>query len=183
MIEIILSTYNPERGWYIRRKVGDPKWAEFLHKDFTWYGITGWTGDCEYTGSAPGYYPTQAIAQAYLDEYLSRNQIKGEQKMNKYGKNRVFELSNGVEISEDTVINALKKAGISVEPPKPYYVFKAGDVAYYGSDRVSSNWRFIVKIKDDLYGINQCGVSCSIGQSDFEECNYRYAGRLANLLK
>jgi len=87
----------------------------------------------------------------------------------------MFKLSNGVMISEDTIVAALEKAGIET---KPKHVFKAGDVAMsYG------NWRFIVHVEGKLHSVNKRGVKCSIGQDEFEYYNYQYVGKLEDLLK
>lgn len=90
----------------------------------------------------------------------------------------MIKLSNGVEVSEDTVVSALKKAGISVEPK---HVFEAGDVAISDTyDEV----RIIVKGGDGtLNAVNINGYWMSRGQSSFESFNYRYIGKLIDLLK
>jgi len=92
----------------------------------------------------------------------------------------MIKLSTGVELSEDTVISALKKAGISVEPK---HVFKAGDVAYYGGKtHLSTEWRFIVLIDGKLCAINRWGSVSSTGQESFEACGYKYVGRLSDMI-
>ena len=76
MGKIYVVDANNKCGWVLQSQRG------YLHKDFTWHSSTGYCSN----NKAPGYYPTKAIAQAYLDEYLSRNQIKEEQKMKKGDK-------------------------------------------------------------------------------------------------
>jgi len=93
----------------------------------------------------------------------------------------MIKLSTGVEVSESTVISALKKAGISVEPK---HVFEAGDVAYYGGrTHLPSEWRFIVSVDGKLRAINRWGSEATVGQGSFEACGYKYTGRLTNIVK
>lgn len=97
------------------------------------------------------------------------------------GQNMI-KLSTGVEVSEETVISALKKAGISVESK---YVFKAGDVAYNeinGKSHSSDDWRFIVNIDGKLCSICAPGTLQGWEQKYFERNNYVYAGRQSDLL-
>ena len=96
----------------------------------------------------------------------------------------MIKLSNGVEISEDTVVSALKKAGISVEP-KPKHIFQAGDVAYLGGYKELGCLRFIVKLNGKLHSLYRNGYCASgdVNQDYFERYNYRYAGRLEDFLK
>lgn len=51
----------------------------------------------------------------------------------------MIKLSTGVEISEDTIISALKKAGINTEPPEPkfgdFVKYRGGDVRIWLYDR------------------------------------------------
>lgn len=96
----------------------------------------------------------------------------------------MIKLSTGIEISEDTIISALKKAGISVEPK---HVFSRGDIAYahngvkYGKNK--SDWRFIVQLDGKLHGFDRWGnYSGSCGQVQFESNNYEYAGKQVDLL-
>ncbi len=88
----------------------------------------------------------------------------------------MIKLSSGVELSESTVISALKKAGISVEPK---HVFEVGDIATrYGE------WRFIVKIDGKLTSVGENGyTSGSYDQKDFEYHCYKYVGRQSDILK
>ena len=84
----------------------------------------------------------------------------------------MIRLSNGVEISEDTVVAALKKAGISVEPK---HVFKAGDVA-------EPSWggrRIIVRINNTLHAVNLNGLRCS---SLVQKSGYKYIGKLSDMM-
>ena len=92
----------------------------------------------------------------------------------------MIRLSNGVEISEHTVINALEKAGITT---KPVYIFKAGDVAYiYESDRPGS-WRLIISINGKLKSTNQLGhIQGDGSQKYFRDNFYKYAGRQQDIL-
>ncbi len=100
-----------------------------------------------------------------------------------FRRTKMIKLSTGVEISEDTVISALKKAGINVEPK---HIFKAGDVAYAGQES-PANWRLISLINHKLYGINQNGIlqgSLTVGGQDhFDAFDYKYVGRQSDLLK
>lgn len=94
----------------------------------------------------------------------------------------MIKLSSGVELSEDTVVAALKKAGISVEPK---HVFEAGDVAYFDGVETDPNWRLIANVGGTLYAINKNGENASghANQSYFETWNYKYVGRQEDLLK
>ena len=93
----------------------------------------------------------------------------------------MIRLSNGVELSEDTVISALKKAGISVEPK---HVFKAGDVAKTNwsgdTERIIINTHGGNLIAVDTHG-NQRG-SDKDGDGRFRDCRYEYVGRLSDML-
>ena len=94
---------------------------------------------------------------------------------------KMIKLSNGVEISEDTVISALKKAGINVEPK---HVWEAGDVAYIYGDKSPSCWRLIVLINGKLYSINQLGYKQGNGtQEYFGRSGYKFVGKQKNILK
>ena len=96
---------------------------------------------------------------------------------------KMIKLSDGVEISEDTVISALKKAGISVELK---HIFQRGDIAYneVGSKvHNSEDWRFIVSVNGWLCSVDKNGVLQGWGQKYFENCNYKYVGRQSDLLK
>lgn len=87
----------------------------------------------------------------------------------------MIRLSNGVEISEDTVISALKKAGISVEPKPKKHIFKAGDV-------VEPSWggrRVIVDVYGVLHAVDKNGSRSS---STVQSCNYQYVGRLSDMI-
>lgn len=95
----------------------------------------------------------------------------------------MIKLSTGTEVSEDTVVSALKKAGINVEPPKPKHIFQAGDVARskYGY------WRLIIKINGKLYAVDKYGYvmgehSSKIGQEHFEEFGYKFIGKQSDLI-
>lgn len=92
----------------------------------------------------------------------------------------MIKLSNGVEISEDTVVSALKKAGINVEPK---HIFETGDVAYCEGKIDSDNWRLIVEIHRILYSVDNAGNYIIQGQAAFETYNYKYIGKLKDLLK
>ena len=94
----------------------------------------------------------------------------------------MIKLSNGVEISEDTVVSALKKAGITVEPK---HIFKAGDVAYVGHTKSPYDWRLIFRCDDrKLYSVNQAGNKQGDGSQEyFERNHYNYVGRQLTLLR
>ena len=91
----------------------------------------------------------------------------------------LIKLSNGVEISEDTIVAALEKAGIETKPPEPKHIFEAGDVAI----TEYAEWRFIVRVDGKTYSVNKNGLRCSTGQKDFDYYGYKFVGRLKNLLK
>lgn len=88
---------------------------------------------------------------------------------------KMITLSNGVEISEDTVVSALKKAGINVEPK---HIFKTGDVA----ESEYGGWRLIVKIDSELVSIDESGYEQSKNQAQFEDNGYKYVGKLIDLV-
>lgn len=85
-------------------------------------------------------------------------------------------LSNGVELSESTVVSALKKAGISVEPKPKKHIFKAGDVAR----NEDGEWRLIVRVCGTLYGIDKRGLRQGSGQGHFEALGYKYVCKLSD---
>lgn len=93
----------------------------------------------------------------------------------------MIKLSNGVEISEDTVVSALKKAGISVEPKPKKHVFEAGDV-------VEPPWkekRIIIKVGGDLRAFGLDGrqrASQYSGIKNFDGCNYKYVCKLSDIV-
>ena len=91
----------------------------------------------------------------------------------------MIKLGNGVEISEDTVVAALKKAGIETKPPESKHIFGAGDVA----KNEDGEWRFIVYVNGKLYSVDRGGYSLSEGQKSFERWGYQFVGKLKNLLK
>ena len=93
------------------------------------------------------------------------------------GELKMIKLSNGTEISEDTVISALKKAGISVEPK---HIFQAGDVATSGT---TTYWRFIIQVDGKLYSVGKNGYVCGTGQDCFTENEYKFVGRQSDLLR
>lgn len=88
----------------------------------------------------------------------------------------MFKLSNGVEISEETVISALKKSGICVEPK---HVWAPGDVAYVDGDaNYPVSWRLIISINGELKAANQLGwVQGDGSQKYFERNGYKFVGR------
>lgn len=89
----------------------------------------------------------------------------------------MIKLSNGIEISEETVINALEKVGIkTAEPP---YIFKAGDVA----KNSNGYWRFIITYHGVLYSVNTFGGVCGNSQQYFEENGYEYVDRQEDIIK
>lgn len=90
---------------------------------------------------------------------------------------KMIKLSTGVEISEDTVVSALKKAGISVEPK---HVFEAGDVAV--NEGEADIWRFIIRIDGRLCGVDRHGFNNGKGQKYFEAHNYKFVGKLSDTI-
>jgi hypothetical protein len=95
----------------------------------------------------------------------------------------LIKLSNGVEISEETVVAALEKAGIETKP-KPEHIFEAGDVAYVDGVCEPGNWRLIASIAGKLKSVNQCGWIQGDGtQQYFKNNHYQYYDKQRNLLK
>ena len=93
----------------------------------------------------------------------------------------MIKLSNGVELSEETVISALKKAGIEVNPPEPGHEFRPGDVAYFDGYECPECWRFITV---GLKSVSSDGFINGEGtQEYFHKNNYKYAGRMTDLIK
>lgn len=88
----------------------------------------------------------------------------------------MIKLSNGVEISENTVVSALKKAGISVEPKPKKHIFSAGDMA----KNDMGLWRLIVRISGKNYSVDRYGTYQGQGQGHFEALDYKYVGKLSN---
>lgn len=99
-----------------------------------------------------------------------------------FRRTKMIKLSNGVEISEDTVVAALKAAGINIEPVKPEHIFEVGDVA----NTPDGGWRFIVLIDSKLIAVNQNGIvqgsGSNGGQNHFEAFNYKFVGKQSDLL-
>lgn len=98
------------------------------------------------------------------------------------GEPKMIKLSNGVEVSEETVVSALKKAGISVEPK---HIFRQGDVAHLrGNSDWPTEWRLIInRGYKGLYSVDYHGVIQGDGsQAYFERYKYVYSGRQENLL-
>lgn len=96
----------------------------------------------------------------------------------------MIKLSNGVELSENTIVAALEKAGINVEPVKPKHIFKPGDVA-----KRDNLWRLIISFKGTLYAVDKYGTVQGVnnldseqGQAHFEKYDYKYIGRQSDLL-
>ena len=92
----------------------------------------------------------------------------------------MIKLSNGVELSESTVISALKKAGINVEPK---HIFRAGDVVNCGCYHKSK--RIIIRQSDGkLIAIDEDGTQRdgNDGVNNFSNCNYTYIGRLSDMM-
>jgi len=92
----------------------------------------------------------------------------------------LIRLSNGVEISENTIVAALEKAGIETKPPEPKHIFEAGDVA-----KSNGEWRIIVRddASGNLKSFSRAGYCLSTGQARFENYDYKFVGKLENLLK
>lgn len=88
----------------------------------------------------------------------------------------MIKLSNGVEVSEETVVNALKKAGITTEP---VHIFKPGNICFYtsGNKREKSNWRMIVKTKEGIGAVDANGefIAADMSQESLRD-KYEYAG-------
>ena len=82
----------------------------------------------------------------------------------------MIKLSNGVELSEDTVVAALKKAGIETNPPEP----KFGDIVTFHKNGDRRIWLCEKRSGAfNCYG-NRCGGSCPTdykptGQSIFTD--------------
>lgn len=91
----------------------------------------------------------------------------------------MIKLSNGVELSEDTVVSALKKAGINVEPKR---VFKYGDVVAAGMTgiRIIINTYAGVLIAVDKHGVQRGNDADKDGR--FRDCGYKYVGRLSDMI-
>jgi hypothetical protein len=93
----------------------------------------------------------------------------------------LIKLSNGVEISEETVVIALEKAGIET---KSKHIFEAGDVAYIDGINIPSDWRLIISVEGRLRSVNQNGYVQGNGtQQYFENNHYQYYDRQEDLLK
>lgn len=86
----------------------------------------------------------------------------------------MIRFSNGVELSEKSVIEGLKKAGIEVKSQ-----FKAGDIAdYYGELRI------IVRETDGtLRSFSERGIPCNAGQEEFKRCGYKKVCIIEDLFK
>lgn len=95
----------------------------------------------------------------------------------------LIKLSNGVEISEDTIVAALQKAGIETNLSEPQHIFEAGDVAKKLNSIFHNNWRFIVRFREELHSFDSKGLYMSTGQDRFELENYKFIGRQSDLLK
>ena len=87
----------------------------------------------------------------------------------------------GIEFSEETIVKALERAGISLEEPKPYQ-FQAGDVVEYG---VGSRRIICLTSKGNLeaFGLNGYTKCASGGQKCFENAGYRKIGVLSDYIK
>lgn len=84
----------------------------------------------------------------------------------------------GIEFSEETIVGALEKAGISLEKPKPYQ-FQAGDVA----KSAAGYKRIIVRWNDSLVSFGEDGTKRSEKQSEFEGAGYKKIGELKDCIK
>ena len=87
-----------------------------------------------------------------------------------------IELSNGVVLSEETIIEACKAQGIKIN-----YQFQAGDVV----DTPHGGKRIIITGTDDkLYAVNEYGRVLNLikSQEDCERYEYKKIGKLNNFL-
>lgn len=154
-------------GWYVAWKKTS-NCTRYLHKDLKFHRNTEFSvGGLHERGTAPGYWMTEMEAQIALSKYFLNQQIERGQSM--------ITLSNGVEISEDTIVSALKKAGIAVEPK---HIFAAGDVA-----RGRCGVRIIASGSSGLltsYDLD--GATWSTGQKSFEDNSYKYLGKLRDMI-
>lgn len=91
----------------------------------------------------------------------------------------LIKLSNGIEISEDTIMSALKKVGIGTNLPEPTkYIFRAGDIA----KNKHGKWRLIVSVGGILLSVDEDGRELlTSGQEKFEHYGYQFIGRLKDL--
>ena len=96
------------------------------------------------------------------------------------GQNMI-KLSTGIEVSEETVISALKKVGINVEPK---HVFAKGDIAQVFGNKSPGGWRLIISHGSGLRSVNQCGFIQGDGTQEYFEYNgYKFVGRQKDLLE
>jgi len=94
----------------------------------------------------------------------------------------MIRLANGVEISEETIVAALEKAGIETKPKPKQHIFEAGDVAKHPTT-FPGKWRFIVWFKGELKSFDESGYYMSTGQEKFENEGYEFVGKQKDLLK
>ena len=96
----------------------------------------------------------------------------------------LIRLSNGVEISEDTIVAALEKAGIETKLPETKHIFEAGDVAYVDGTNKCQDWRLIVSINGKLKSVNRNGWIQGNGTQEYFKNNYYiFAGKQSDLLE
>jgi len=90
----------------------------------------------------------------------------------------------GIEFSEETIVKALERAGISLEEPEKPYHFQAGDVVKANNGK--GEIRIIVQDYDTkrLFSYNLDGIceNCS-GQHGFEVNHYVKIGVLSDYIK
>lgn len=89
----------------------------------------------------------------------------------------VFDDGREVELSKETT-DRLRKELIKPEP----YKFKAGDIAYYGGRSDPCNWRLIISVNGVLTAIGRFGQIRASEQKDFDNCSYKKADELKNLV-
>lgn len=125
------------------------------------------------------------LFQSKIDKVLLElldYECKKYQYFNKlFRRTKMIKLSTGVEISEETVVSALKAAGINIEPK---HIFAAGDVAQVFGNKSPGSWRLIVLIDSKLYSINQLGSKQGDGTQEYFGYNgYKFVGRQQDLLE
>jgi len=92
----------------------------------------------------------------------------------------MIKLSNGVELSEDTVVSALKKSGIKVEPE---HIFRHGEIVEnrYGDKRI------LVRVNGKLQSIDKNGYCMGdeqngIDQKHCQDYGYKCIGKLKDMI-
>ena len=80
---------------------------------------------------------------------------------------------DGVEVSEDTIRSALKRAGVSLAKP---YQFQAGDIVLSGQ-----GVRVIIPKGNDLIAIDSECDTMAKGQEQFRSIGYEKIGTIGTL--